>query len=269
MICSLLQSFLCKAFYSKFSLSIKLMNIFDLYFSRKITSLWYIGTWCLAASKFMETVCEKVGINPLVIPRQQWGDTQIVCLEVGAMDDMKGEMKNRRERRKRWWIRMIPGAWKMKGYLKSVFYFWILNFLEVFFQSCYLWKQPLMQMDCLFFWENRYVEEYLRDQWELIHSLLRGKKHSVSMSVTNWKWLFPPTLHFNTMSHQERSSYSKEKSFNLTCTVIVQWGRKPICLENHTRATLLYTIEIISVPKPRSVLYQDQVLWFQRKIQSW
>lgn len=71
-----------------------------------------------------------------------------------------------------------------------------------------------------FFWENRYLEDHLRDQCELMHLLLWEEKHSVSKSTTNWKWLFPLTLLFITMSHQKKCSCSKDNSHSACpCTV--------------------------------------------------
>lgn len=79
----------CSLSYMKLSrvnfLTIKVMNVFHLHFSTKLRSLFSIGTWCMTAPKFTETACENVSFKRCLRSRQEWGDTQLTCLETRAM----------------------------------------------------------------------------------------------------------------------------------------------------------------------------------------
>lgn len=83
-----------------------------------------------------------------------------------------------------------------------------------------LFVKATFDVNGLVFWENRYIEEHLRDQCELMHLLLCREKTSVITGITNWKWLFPLTLLFISMSRQKEHSYSKDNSHSTCpCTV--------------------------------------------------
>lgn len=106
----------------------------------------------------------------------------------------------------------------MKDHLKLIYCFWILNFLEVFLRNCYLWK-PLWCKWTVFLREQI---NWRPPEWSVWINAFAplGEKHSVGKSITNWKWLFPLTPLFITMSHPKKCSYSKNNSHSACpCTV--------------------------------------------------
>lgn len=153
-----------------------------------------------------------------------------------------------------------PQSLKNEGSFKIGLLFLNLEFSWGFVEEL-LFVKATFDVNELFFWENRYFEDHRRDQCELIHLLLWEKKHSVSKSTTNWKWLL--LLLFFLLPCLTRKNVLTPK-ITVIQLVPVQWGETYVLRKPHKDYSAV-AHEIISVPKPVSLLYKDQVLWYHGK----
>lgn len=121
-----------------------------------------------------------------------------------------------------------------------------------------------------FFWEREWIYWRVPERSVWINAFApQGQKTLSQHEHHRLKVLLPLTLHVNSMSHKKKSPYAKDNSYStcLCCHNTGQGGSLPV--QKTTQGLLGCAHEIISAPKPRSLFYQDQVLWFNAKYQSW